>query len=299
MTTAEAPLGIYVNDQARPRCVREAEKLAAAVPDTIWKDLHYPEPAEIVDANVSLVIGGDWSANIIMRGLIRRGYPGIFVVAPGGSQNGLFETLKAGGAVVHSNDIINNSFSHVLPFRPGMINNNPENIFNHAVALGQIAWEHALTHRRIRMSPILPREWPMFLAAMSSVLNRMSPEAQYSPDVIRLLLTQHRLGPFGIGIESLVLDSPDLYLLELNAHSREQLMSSLMTLFKQILNKKKLREISGITIGSELPFPFQAYGNIDGDWRAIEPAKGQSGRRQGVLYAGKTDQTILSGALVP
>jgi diacylglycerol kinase family enzyme len=299
MPTAEIPLCVYQDDHARPSVVQEVNRLAMEIPGSVRRVLRYSEPVLVEnDAVVSLVVGGDGTVRKVTQALWQRNYISKLVVTRAGSHCGFYETLKWAGATVSPRDVIKNEFSQAKPYRPGIINEDPGLLILHAGVFGKIPREHAEDHRRIRNNLALPRKWPMFLAAMSSVLRRMNPDTEYSPDTIRLLLMQHRLGSFVIGIEPPVLDNNNLYLLELKAQTRAQLMTSLLVLFKEILNKKKLGEISGLTIKPEIQIPLDTGGNIDGDWINFDDIKKNEGCSQGVLYIRKIEKTIDSCALV-
>lgn len=242
-------VGAYIHPTARFEIASKTAKIISQLPYGNVHKLRFP--LEVVpNEDIVVVVGGDGSVRSMMETLIkRRDDSGVLLIANGGSQNGLYRSLRSE----------NQSFSFRTPriatdipeFKPGLIN---ENIFTHTAGIEPIIKPYSTLNENLRDSK-LPRDTRAFFAAFFSGLRNMNTDTMNEP-FIRLVMTGQNLGPlFILPRQSLYSDC--LSLITVDNMPKREMIRKLFVLFGSVLlgkappeslaNLEEAREFSLLT----------------------------------------------------
>lgn len=151
---------IYTNPSGQNKLKEQAKTLLGKLPDSSLKPLTFPLEEIPDEVETVIVAGGDGSVKTVTEALSKQEKPGLLLIMPAGSQNGLYNSLLDTDSTIRLEQLLGKSSNHIPSFRPGQISGE---LFNHVAEITKVGLlEHQLDER---FRKLVPRRVRSFLAA--------------------------------------------------------------------------------------------------------------------------------------
>lgn len=257
-------VGIYVNPAGQKQYKKQAVVLSEKIPNSVMHELRFPLKSIPDEEETVAVFGGDGSTNSIAEAMLKRNNPGLLIVVPAGSENGLYTALTDANSIVNLEQIRNKSTSHIPLFKPGSINGE---IFNHIADLTKAGALQLKYAEAIR--PFTPRSIRAF-AGVAIGYVMIKNDKEYPTYEFKLLMTSPYFGKYKIIPEQNIYDET-ITLVTLQARNKmEGIVKSAALLF--YLRRHKTPPETVAKISKEKSFTLTAYCselNVDGELKTI------------------------------
>ncbi len=279
-------IGIFVNPASQTGYKRAARDLSLQLQTGEPRELTFPLDPIPEEIETSIVFGGDGTVKGIMEALLQRGSPGLLVVVPAGSQNGLWHALTDKRSTLNVEQLQSSRTAHIPLYVPGSMHGE---IFNHLSDATKAGTEQLRWAETIR--PYVPRIARAYAAvALAYVAIRNGED--FPSCSIRTLMPTPYIGTKKVFPQQEIYGD-DVTLVSLDAENKLQGAAKMgLFVFYLLVGKHPPKQIAEITTAKS--FTVNVYSqkfNVDGEMRTLP--------NRGTIFVARHHRSLQVAAYSP